>query len=415
MSDKIKKLMEDRASAWAKMLAIKEEGFTADNRATFDRLEEEVQTLGGDIERITRADKLEQIATKPVDELVQREMPRAEMVKAEDHERAFNSLLKRGPNEMSLEERRVLAEYRGTDPQGTTVPNATTAGGYLVPIGLLAKMVEARKAFGGTMNLAEPLNTADGQELRWVTHDGTAQVGRILAEQTQLTVQDMAWGQASIKAYMYTSDLVLVSLQLIQDSLFDVAGKVAAQLGERVGRILAAHSITGNGTTQPEGIATNATAGATGAAGSGTTPAVTYAALLDLVHSIDPAYRAMGNCRFIAPDSWIKLVRLLKDDSGGAGLGRPLWEPALTAGAPDMLLGYPITTDQNIAAPGVSTKSALFGDFNQAYVHRSVNGAQVKRLEERYADYLQVGFFSFERHDAKVQNTAAYRSYVMGT
>jgi len=44
----------------------------------------------------------------------------------------------------------------------------------------------------------------------------------------------------------------------------------------------------------------------------------------------------------------------------------------------------------------------LFGDF-QKYIIRDVTGAEagpvILRLNERYADYGQVGFFLFSRHD----------------
>jgi HK97 family phage major capsid protein len=44
-------------------------------------------------------------------------------------------------------------------------------------------------------------------------------------------------------------------------------------------------------------------------------------------------------------------------------------------------------------------KAIAFGDFSTFFI-RDVRGATMMRLVERYADYLQVGFLMFSRHDS---------------
>jgi predicted phage gp36 major capsid-like protein len=66
--------------------------------------------------------------------------------------------------------------------------------------------------------------------------------------------------------------------------------------------------------------------------------------------------------------------------------------------APNMLLGHPISIDPNMPGMTASQKSILFGDLSTYYI-RLVRAPRVLRLEERYADYLQLGFLGFLRAD----------------
>jgi HK97 family phage major capsid protein len=90
---------------------------------------------------------------------------------------------------------------------------------------------------------------------------------------------------------------------------------------------------------------------------------------------------------------------------------RPLWEPSIQVGVPDSLLGYGVVLNNYVPVPAASAKSLLFGDFREAYVIRDVAGFQLLRLEERYADYLQVGFLGFQRSDGTMQNTSAVKAF----
>ncbi|MFQ6200705.1 phage major capsid protein, partial [Streptomyces sp. NPDC000405] len=110
--------------------------------------------------------------------------------------------------------------------------------------------------------------------------------------------------------------------------------------------------------------------------------------------------------RWGTSDSGLKVIRKLKD-----GQGRPLWEPSLQAGVPSTLLGAPVVIDNGIPAPAAGAASVGFGDLRAAYVARQVAGGQMMRLEERYADYLQVGFLGFLRFDGTPDDGAAFRVY----
>ena len=76
---------------------------------------------------------------------------------------------------------------------------------------------------------------------------------------------------------------------------------------------------------------------------------------------------------------------------------------------PDTLFGYPIEINQDMPAMTTGNKPIAFGDFYEGYIIRQVRGFQVLRMDERWADFLQVGFLGFARYDGKVRNAAAYR------
>jgi HK97 family phage major capsid protein len=415
MSDKIRKLQEERAKVWARVQELEgradsEAGLTAEERTNWDAALDKVGELSADIERLERSAKYGEIdfdsiidekRGAPVDNAETRDKPEDGEKR---YEQAFSGFLRRGLDGLKPEQRQLMAE-RMTELDTRAQSTTNSAGGYTIPPGFLVRITETLKAFGGILNAAEVINTDSGNPLQWPTFDGTSQSGQILSENTQETALDMTFGSKSLGAFTYSSRIVLVSLQLLQDSAFDLDGFVARQLGIRIGRAVAPHLATGTGSGQPEGLFTNATAGKTGTTGQ--TTSVIYDDLVDLIHSVDPAYRAQDNCRFVLADSSLKVIRKLKDSQG-----RPLWEPSLQVGAPDTILGYGYVVDQGVPTMAANAKSIGFGDIRSAYVVRQVAGGQMLRLAERYADFLQVGYLGFLRLDAKPNDTAAFRVYV---
>jgi HK97 family phage major capsid protein len=225
-------------------------------------------------------------------------------------------------------------------------------------------------------------------------------------ENTQILEQDVAFGQAQLGAYMYTSKIVRVSYQLLQDNAFNLEAWLGSKLGERIARAQAAHHATGTGVAQPQGLFTGAPIRQTMAAGAtttlGTDSAALFAKLLALVNSIDRAYRS--NARFVMADStFAEVYRLLLNDL------KYTTNVNVADALTPRLLGYPVEVVPDGAAPGMaaSAKSIIFGDIRQAYVVRTVRDIFVQRLAERYADYAQVGFLGLARSDGLVQATGA--------
>lgn len=302
------------------------------------------------------------------------------------------------------QELRAFETFLKTGVQTRALTTGTDAsGGYLVPELFRSQVVETLKEFGGVREVANVITTASGQNLEWPTFDGTAQLGEIVAENTQVTELDPAFGTNSLDSYLYSTKLVRVPIQLMQDSAFSMTDFLSRALAERVARITNQHYTTGTGTGQPDGIATSPTVGVTAASGT----AITSDEIIDLVHSVDLAYRANG--RFMLSDAVLADIRKLKDSNGAY-----IWQPSMQAGVPSSLFGYPVTINQDMdQSLAVNDIAVLFGDFRRGYVIRDVSSFELLVLRERYADFHQVGFLGFLRTDGTKSDTGAYKALQM--
>jgi len=404
MATDIKDRIEKRASAWATMKEIMERTGndpSGEDQATYARAE---ATYDAEDAVIAQAEKFLKIAAE--NSAVDRRGVVAlgeDITDEEDarYERVFSSFLTGGRDGLEREDRQLL-NSRFEQPKnaaGTT----TTAGGYTIPPAFRDAIIQQAKYFGPMMTEAEELITSGGQNIPWPTNDDTGNVGAILAENTAVTEQDVTLGTNSLDSYMYTSKLVRVSYQLMQDNPKFEAW-LAKRLGERIGRILNQHFTTGTGTAQPDGIVTNATSAGTVAGTFAATGGVTFAALVDLIESLDPAYGGLTDLKFMGHQTARKAVRKLLDSQN-----RPLWEPSLQAGVPSNLMGYPFILNNDMATEAIGSKSLGFGSIREAYVVRVVQDMKLMRLDERYADFLQVGFIAFERADGTLQNASAWK------
>ncbi|MDX0719702.1 phage major capsid protein [Sinorhizobium medicae] len=310
---------------------------------------------------------------------------------------AFRSYLRHGLEDMPAEERKIVREMRaqavGTDSKG----------GYLVPEGFMAELVKSLKAWGPMLDpgITRVLTTTAGNSIPWPTMDDTSNEGALIGENTQVTESEVAFGTKTLEAYKYTSGVVLVSAELLQDSAIDVEGTVRSAMAERIGRIGNRHLTVGTGSSQPNGIITAATA-VTGVAAAA---AITFDNLIDLFHAVDPAYRDDPSARWMFNDGTLKALRKIKDVED-----RYVWQPAdVRTGAPATILEKPYSINQAVAAIGASNKSVVFGAFNR-YVVRMVREFAIRRLVERYADYDQTGFIGFTRLDGELLDAAAVKT-----
>ncbi|MBB4859460.1 HK97 family phage major capsid protein [Novosphingobium chloroacetimidivorans] len=277
---------------------------------------------------------------------------------------------------------------------------ATEAGGgHLVPKGFVPELIKALKAYG-PMNEGGPvtyLTTASGNPLSIPSLDDTNNKGALIAEGAEVDETNVAFGQKSLGAYKFTTGVIKVSSELLQDAAIDPEKIVREGMAERLGRILNEMLTVGTGTGQPQGIATGASAGVTSAAAT----AISYDDFVKLLHSVDPAYR--DKAEFMFGDPVLLAARLLKD-----GEGRPLWQPGMVAGAPATILGRPYHINPSMAGLVTGAVSALAGDFSKFTV-RKVRDFSLKRLDERFATSDQVGFVGFGRYDGIVTDSRAIK------
>jgi HK97 family phage major capsid protein len=388
-------------------------GFTAEDEQTYDRLNSEIDRLTKDIERQERQYQLEKDAAEFRDhsgagfqggEQRGEQAANAPVTQREEYRSVFNKFLVNGFADLNNEERSLLNQGRATMEARTLSAVTGAAGGFTVPQGFYNSLIETMKAFGGMRQSRHTqLRTNAGNTLPIPTVDDTSNVGAIVGESAAVgSATDPVFGQKNLGAYKYTSKTILVPIELLQDSAFDIEAYIRKIIATRIGRITNTHFTVGTGSSQPTGVVTNATLGKTGTTGQ--TTSVIYDDLVDLIHSVDPAYRA-NSSEFMLNDSSLKALRKLKD-----GQGNPIWQPGLVQGAPDKILGYDYIINQDIATMAASAKSMLFGDFSNFFI-RDVMDLAIFRIGEKYIENGQVGFVAFSRHDSTLADTNAIKYY----
>ena len=408
----IKSLRETMANiateARSKLSEITDE--TTETRASeiereFDAMMAETDKLQGRIDREERAaalmSKLEQPDTSKIPAVEARTAPAVDNGLTMDYRTAFAEMISAGGDAyVDAEVRNVLKEYR-VQTGGTN-----SAGGFTVPTELATFVEESMAATGPmyTSNLFTVINSTDGRTFSIPTVDDTAVTAVAHTEGTQPTDdggKDVTFGQKSVGAFAFDSEWVRWSAELNADSILNMESLLGSLLGERLGRIANSKLTTGSGSSDVEGIVTNSAAGKTAASAT----AITADEIIDLVHSVDPAYRQSTSSAIMMNDSTLAAVRKLKD-----GDGNYLWSlGSYTQGVPQTVLGYPVVVNQAMASIATGNKTMLFGDMSKFYV-RKVGAPALYVARERFAP--DFGILGFIRFDGVLANTAAIKHLV---
>ncbi len=281
-------------------------------------------------------------------------------------------------------------------------------GGFTVPTEIATMVIDALKAFGGMRSVANIIRSSAGNDWQYPASDGTSEVGEIVGQNAAATSLDITFSQVPLVTYKYSSKKIALPWELVQDSVIDIVAFVVNRLATRLGRITNTHFTVGTGSSQPFGIVTRAASGKVGTTGQTTT--VIYDDLVDLEHSVDPAYRR--NAAYMMNDASVKAIRKIKDSQG-----RPIFVPGYEAGAvvnggaPDSLMGRRIVVNQDVAVMAANAKSILFGDFS-LYTIRDVMSAEVRRFDDSaFALNGQVGFCGWQRCGGNLLDTAGVKYY----
>lgn len=383
-----------RAKEVRDLVDTKNAAWTDADQGKYDAGMAEIEDLKAQVGRIEKANEL--IAQDKVDAQITDAAGRKGGDKAAT---LYNKWLRGGDKALTAEDWR---DIRAT--MSTTTPGE---GGYTVQTDVAARIINALKAFGGMRAVAQVLRQSMGNDLQFPGSDGTSETGELIGQNTTATASDPSFTAVTVSVYKYSSKIVAVPFELLQDSQVDVAAFVENRLVQRIGRITNTHFTTGTGTGQPRGVVTGATLGKTGTTGQTTT--VIFDDLVDLVHSVDPAYRAAGACRFMMNDASLKVIRKLKDSQN-----RPIFLPGydgLAGPMPDTLLGYQVQVNQDVATMAANAKSILFGDFSQ-YLIRDIMDPTMFRFEDSaYAKLGQVGFLMWARCGGNLLDAKAVNYY----
>ena len=211
------------------------------------------------------------------------------------------------------------------------------------------------------------------------------------AENGAYTESGPTFDQKTIDAFKLT-DLVKVSIELLQDSMFDLESYIAGEFARAFGIAEEEAFCVGTGTGQPTGIFT--TNGGTVGVTAASATAITADELINLIYSLKSPYRR--NAKFLMNDATVSMIRKLKDKNDAY-----LWQPSLQAGEPDKLLGYDLYTSPYVPTAKAGALTVAFGDFKNYWI-ADRSGRTVQRLNELYSTNGQVGFVATERVDGKV-------------
>lgn len=402
MSSKINALREQRTALAKEVRNLLDhnpgKSWNAEHQSNYDAKMTDIERIDGEIERIQKAADLD--AENRVDAAIADTQKVKGAIDPLSERGLHATYLRDGMSGLSAEQARV---YRNT--MSTTTGSE---GGYTVPTLISGTLIDALKAFGGMRAVAEQFTTNGGNDMSYPTSDGTAEVGELVAQNTQAATADPTFGTVSLSVYKFSSKTITVPIELLQDSVIDIEAFINKRIVQRIGRIQNTYFTTGTGSSQPRGVVAGASSGKVGTTGQ--TLTVIYDDLVDLQHSIDPAYREQAACRFMMADSSLKIIRKIKDTAG-----RPIFVPSydtgISKGAPAELLGSPIQINQDVAVMAANAKSILFGDFSYYKIRDAMGITMFRFTDSAFMTKGQVAFLAWARAGGNLVDTTAVKYY----
>lgn len=408
----IKNLIEKRAASYQAMQDLQRRAFSEDrlmsadeneqwekHDADFNRLTEEIDRA----ERMKNYESTLQSEQEAQPKLATRTEEKREDAKkriGEEYRDAFWSLM-RDPINTTLRAKvqQLEKEYRGTNIIKTET-GANTYGGYTIPETFISELEKTMKYYGPMLQAARIVPTSIGGTMNWPAVNDTATSANWITEGNAVTVQDLTFTRVQFSDYTL-STLAKLSLQFVQDESVNlVEGELAMMFGDRLGRALNTAFTNGDGSGKPTGFITSASTGESAAA-----TAISRDNIVDLIHSVDIAYRQQPGAALMMNDSTLAYIKKL---TVGTADDRPLWVPSMREGEPDRIEGYRYWINNDMAAIGTGNKSVAFGDWSK-YIIRQVLTPQMARLNELYMENLVIGFIMWSRYDGKLLNTAAIK------
>lgn len=378
----------------------------------FDAMMADHDAIEGKVERMKRLEAAEKALDEPVAPAARGRdggVAGGEPASGPSYREAFHSYLRAQGNlgMMNNEERAVLqGGFDKLSPEQRAQTTTNSAGGYSIPEQMMERVVTSMLAWGPMYdgNVVTEIVTSGGNPMPFPTVNDTAVTAGAHTEGATLTDdggKDVTFGTKQLDAYAFDTEWLRVSKELADDSFIVMETFIGGLLGERLARIANLQLTTGSGSSAPNGIVTASAAGKVAAA----TNAITMDEILDLEHSVDPAYRVGNRVGYMFHDSTLAAIRKLKD-----GDGNYLWQMGnVQAGIPNTFNGRPYWINQDMAqlTSGVSSKVMLFGDMSKYFV-RKVGQPLVGAIQDK--DFWPgFGIAGYIRFDGELSDTAAVK------
>ena len=334
--NQILEMREKRVSLWNTTKAFldsrrAEDGtLSLEDAATYEKMEADVVRMGKEIDRLERQEVLnlefERPTSRPLTSTPDSMNKAPKAGRASDE---YKTAFWRSMRDKTVSFEVMNALQIGSDSEG----------GHLVPDEYERTLVEALQEQNIFRSFAHLIRTSSGdRKIPVVTSKGTASW---IEEEAPYDESDDAFGAASIGAYKLAT-MIKVSDELLNDSVFDIAGYIAKEFARRIGAAEEEAFIAGNGTGKPTGLL-HATLGAQVGVSTAAATSVTFDEVMDLFYSLRSPYRRQAV--FLMNDSTVKALRKLKN-----GAGDYIWQPSITAGTPDKILNCPVYTSAFVPA-----------------------------------------------------------------
>jgi HK97 family phage major capsid protein len=392
LSIELKELKEKRNSLLTKMqeLATNKAGWNTERRASFDKMNNDVTTLESDIQR---AESMESY-NKEQNQFTRSARP----VTANGDLNGFAGTNEERRDQINKAFRSYARTGRIAEEHRALLSTSDATGGALIPQEFYPELTNALKFYGPiATKVKQRVTNSNGAPLKVSLGNDTTNGLVLLATQgTSAPAEtDPAFQSKLVGVDTVSGGLVKISFEEMADSSFNLDTAIRDYFGTRYGRGLEAAITTGKdsaGTTLPN----QSIGGLLGAATVGTTTATVAAGISwkDLVAtfaSLDPAYTITPS--FVMNSSTRSYLIGLTD-----GFGKPYFLNSPGNSAPfESIMGFPIVLDQSMPNMGANSTPILFGDLEKSYLLRSDGQPSILRLNERFADTLEVGFFLWTR------------------
>ena len=389
----IQKLIEKRANIWQEAKTFLDEHtdsegkISAEDAATYDKMETVIYDLGKNIERLQRAEKLENELNKPTSTPVLN-IPNAttKIGRASDEYR-------KAAVEALRTNFKSVSNYLNESTDG--------AGGYLVPAEWDDRLIETLSEENIMRQLGTIIQTSGEHKINIA---GAKPAAAWIDEGAEIVFCDTSFTQVTLGAHKLAVG-IKVTNELLRDSMFNLENHILNQFSRKLAEMEEDAFLNGaaSDTTTPTGLFATASADSstvvTATGTSGTT--ITADNVLDLVYKLKRPYRK--NAVFIMNDSTLAEIRKLKDNNQ-----QYLWQPSYREGEPDRLLGYPVYT--STFAPAIASGAAViaFGDIS--YYNIADRGIRsFIDLKEKFATNYMTAFLMVERVDGALVLPEAVR------
>lgn len=374
----IQELREKRNTAWNAAKAFLESHrtekgtLTAEDDATYTRMEQDIADLGKEIARLERQEALEAELSKPVgtpltSKPATGKQPEVKTGRASDeYRKGMLTALRTNFRQVS----NVLQE--GVDADG----------GYLVPEEYDRRLIQTLSEENIMRRLGHVITTSGEHKINIAA---TKPAAAWIEEGGALQFSDATFAQILLDAHKLHV-AIKVTEELLYDSAFNLESYIIEQFGKALANAEEDAFLNGTGVGQPLGLFAETGGGHV----AGTLSAALKADdVLGLIYELKRPYRK--NASFIMNDKTVAQIRKFKDNNGAY-----LWQPSYQAGEPDRILGYSVHTSEYVPENAIA-----FGDYS--YYNIGDRGTRsFKQLTELFAGNGMIGYVAKERVDGKL-------------